>query len=264
MAVRYLRQFQHVLCKSPLLQMRPPVEADPKSAGLLLSALRLRAHHQTLLARHLATKKSKAKSKGQTPTRLNINSALVEDIVNLGEVKAEMQNVMDNLKEDFNKNLNIRTSPGAFDHITVTTKDGKFPLNQLGQISLKSPQLFLINMGSFPESAAAAMKALRESHMNLNPELDGTILRVPVPQLETQNRKLDLKRMRRIIFADGDVQQGNKGAQGELGKARKTTGKPGQGFSATGSCGGGAGGQEVQERGVRGHHKTGREAGNLT
>ncbi|MEE6504643.1 hypothetical protein FKM82_005280 [Ascaphus truei] len=189
MAVRYLRQFQHVLCKSPLLQMRPPVEADPKSAGLLLSALRLRAHHQTLLARHLATKKSKAKSKGQTPTRLNINSALVEDIVNLGEVKAEMQNVMDNLKEDFNKNLNIRTSPGAFDHITVTTKDGKFPLNQLGQISLKSPQLFLINMGSFPESAAAAMKALRESHMNLNPELDGTILRVPVPQVTREHRE---------------------------------------------------------------------------
>uniref|UniRef100_A0A803KB62 Ribosome-recycling factor, mitochondrial n=1 Tax=Xenopus tropicalis TaxID=8364 RepID=A0A803KB62_XENTR len=40
---------------------------------------------------------------------------------------------------------------GAIDHITVTTKDGKFPLNQLGQISLKSPQLFIINLASFLE-----------------------------------------------------------------------------------------------------------------
>lgn len=40
---------------------------------------------------------------------------------------------------------------GALDHITVTTKDGKFPLNQLGQISQKSPQLIVVNMTNFPE-----------------------------------------------------------------------------------------------------------------
>lgn len=40
---------------------------------------------------------------------------------------------------------------GALDHIIVMTKDGKFPLNQLGQISLKSPQLIVVNMASFPE-----------------------------------------------------------------------------------------------------------------
>lgn len=40
---------------------------------------------------------------------------------------------------------------GALDHIIVTTKDGKFPLNQLGQISQKSPQLIVVNMTSFPE-----------------------------------------------------------------------------------------------------------------
>lgn len=40
---------------------------------------------------------------------------------------------------------------GALDHIIVTTKDGKFPLNQLGQISMKSPQLLVVNMTGFPE-----------------------------------------------------------------------------------------------------------------
>ncbi|XP_053328730.1 ribosome-recycling factor, mitochondrial [Spea bombifrons] len=145
--------------------------------------------HITFLSRHLATKKSKTKSKAQSQTRININSSLVEDIINLEDVKQEMRNVVDNLKEDFNKNLSIRTSTGAFDHINVTTKDGKFPLNQLGQISLKSPQLFIINMAAFPESAAAAVNALRDSRMNLNPELDGTIIRVPVPQVTREHRE---------------------------------------------------------------------------
>lgn len=33
----------------------------------------------------------------------------------------------------------------------VTTQDGKFPLNQLGQISMKSPQIIMVNMSGFPE-----------------------------------------------------------------------------------------------------------------
>jgi ribosome recycling factor len=43
---------------------------------------------------------------------VNINIALVEDIINLEEVDEEMKSVMEALKENFNKTLNIRTSPG--------------------------------------------------------------------------------------------------------------------------------------------------------
>ncbi|XP_030817333.1 ribosome-recycling factor, mitochondrial isoform X2 [Camarhynchus parvulus] len=136
-----------------------------------------------LLSRQLATKK--AKGKGQSQAKVNISAALVEDIINLEETSEDMQAVIEALKEDFSRNLSVRTSPGALDHITVVTKDGKFPLNQLGQISQKSPQLLTVNMSSFPESTAAAAKAIRESGMNLNPEVDGTVIRVPVPKFKT-------------------------------------------------------------------------------
>ncbi|TWW65982.1 Ribosome-recycling factor, mitochondrial [Takifugu flavidus] len=167
-----------------------------------------------------ATKKAKAKAKGQS-AKLNINAALVEDIVDLGALRAEMAAVVGALKDDFTRSLSIRTSLGldpspldlreqegggqggsecstvwlplapyfhppvssspsrpslrslirssphpppfcaaarlgALDHILVTTGDGKFPLNQLGQISMKSPQLIIINMSSFPEDLAPA------------------------------------------------------------------------------------------------------------
>ncbi|KAG9477959.1 hypothetical protein GDO78_013119 [Eleutherodactylus coqui] len=144
-------------------------------------------HHTTLLSRHLATKSSKGKTKGQA--RVNLNTDLVKDIIDLKDVEGDMKNVLDSLKEDFNKNLSIRTSPGAFDHIIVKTKDGKFQLSHLGQITLKSPRLFVINMASFPECTNAVMDAIRESQMNLNPELQGTLIHVPVPMISREHRE---------------------------------------------------------------------------
>uniref|UniRef100_A0A6I8NIJ0 Ribosome-recycling factor, mitochondrial n=1 Tax=Ornithorhynchus anatinus TaxID=9258 RepID=A0A6I8NIJ0_ORNAN len=134
-----------------------------------------------------------AKGKGQAQARVNLNAALVEDIINLEEVNRDLQTVMEALKDDFNKNLNIRTSAGALDHISVPTEDGKFSLNQLAQISMKSPQLVLVNMANFPECTAAAIKAIRESGMNLNPEVDGTIIRVPIPKVTREHREMLVK-----------------------------------------------------------------------
>ncbi|XP_051023047.1 ribosome-recycling factor, mitochondrial isoform X2 [Acomys russatus] len=138
--------------------------------------------HPGVPVRHFATKKAKAKGKGQSQARVNINAALVEDVIDLEEVDEEMKSVMEALKDNFNKTLNIRTAPGSLDHVTVVTADGKLALNQIGQISMKSPQLILVNMASFPECTAAAIKAIRESGMNLNPEVEGTLIRVPIPK----------------------------------------------------------------------------------
>lgn len=52
-----------------------------------------------------------AKAKGQS-VKVNINSALVEDIISLDEVKGDMTAVLNALKDDFTRNLSIRTSPG--------------------------------------------------------------------------------------------------------------------------------------------------------
>ena len=100
---------------------------------------------------------------------MNLNTALVEDIISLEEVEKEMKSVLEALKDNFNKIVNRRTAPGSLDHITVVTADRNFALNQIGQISIKSPQLILMNMASFLECRAATIKAMRDSAMNLSP-----------------------------------------------------------------------------------------------
>ncbi|XP_071073121.1 ribosome-recycling factor, mitochondrial isoform X2 [Dasypus novemcinctus] len=86
-----------------------------------------------------------------------------------------------------------KKAKGSLDHITVVTADGKLALNQIGQISMKSPQLILVNMASFPECTAAAIKAIRESGMNLNPEVEGTLIRVPLPIVTREHREMLVK-----------------------------------------------------------------------
>ncbi|XP_053940049.1 ribosome-recycling factor, mitochondrial isoform X1 [Cuculus canorus] len=185
-ALRCVRHVPSLLYRSWCGAVRRLPQAPAGCPASLLDGCGQRVQ-LVLLARQLATKK--AKGKGQAPAKVNISATLVEDIINLEETNEDMQAVIEALKEDFSRNLSVRTSPGALDHIIVMTRDGKFPLNQLGQISQKSPQLIVVNMTNFPESTAAAAKAIRESGMNLNPEVDGTIIRVPIPN----SRKVFMK-----------------------------------------------------------------------
>ncbi|XP_022617855.1 ribosome-recycling factor, mitochondrial isoform X1 [Seriola dumerili] len=185
MALNHLSLLRPLLCQSLVRQVRSPLVTSRVSAPLLCPG---NTCYPAACTRLYATKKAKAKAKGQS-AKVNINSALVEDVISLDEVKEDMTAILNALKDDFTRNLGFRTSPGALDHIVVPTQDGKFPLNQLGQISMKSPQLIMVNMSSFPEATAAATRALRESSMNLNPEVDGTIIRVPIPRVTREHRE---------------------------------------------------------------------------
>ncbi|XP_061603397.1 ribosome-recycling factor, mitochondrial isoform X1 [Phyllopteryx taeniolatus] len=186
MAVNHLSRLRPLLSQSLVrpLKCTPVVPVRLSGSTLLPRA----PCHPSTCARLYATKKAKAKTKGQA-AKMNISAALVEDIISLEEVKEDMTAVVNALKDDFTRNLSIRTSPGALDHILVSTQDGKFPLNQLGQVSMKSPQLIMVNMSSYPEATSAAARALRESSMNLNPDVDGTIIKVPVPKVTREHRE---------------------------------------------------------------------------
>ncbi|KAF0031382.1 hypothetical protein F2P81_015937 [Scophthalmus maximus] len=144
MALNHLSLLRPLLCQSLVRQARCPLVATSRigAAPLFPST----TCSPAACTRLYATKKAKAKAKGQS-AKVNINSTLVEDIISLDEVKEDMTAVLKALKDDFTRNLSIRTSP------------------------------------------AAATRALKESSMNLNPEVDGTIIKVPVPKVTREHRE---------------------------------------------------------------------------
>ncbi|XP_004677429.1 PREDICTED: ribosome-recycling factor, mitochondrial [Condylura cristata] len=193
LGLRCFRLVHPTVCSSLAAFTRPVSEVPRKALTGRQSDCQQYLAFAVVPSRDFATKKAKAKGKGQPQTRVSLNTALVEDIISLEEVDEEMKSVMEALKDNFNKTVNIRTAPGSLDQISVVTADGKVALNQIGQISMKSPQLILVNMASFPECTAAAIKAIRESGMNLNPEVEGTLIRVPIPKVTREHREMLVK-----------------------------------------------------------------------
>uniref|UniRef100_A0A673NA60 Ribosome-recycling factor, mitochondrial n=1 Tax=Sinocyclocheilus rhinocerous TaxID=307959 RepID=A0A673NA60_9TELE len=185
MALSHLNLLRPVLCRflpsvvrSPLLtSSRVPSLPHTSCPALLPNYVR-----------HYATKKSKAK--GQT-AKVNINAALVEDIISLEEVKEDMAAVLATLKEDFSRNLSIRTSPGQdLDHILIYTQLLYIPCAS-HSITRHKIQCCLVSLIStlVCHAMAAVTRALQDSSMGLNPEVEGTIIRVPVPRVTREHRE---------------------------------------------------------------------------
>ncbi|CAM9577523.1 ribosome-recycling factor, mitochondrial [Lampetra fluviatilis] len=142
--------------------------------------------------RWMSTKKSKAKAKsggGGGAARVSMPPELVDNVIDLEGVRGEMDAALASLREDLLKGVSLRTAPGALDHIAVVTAEGRVPLKQIGHVTVRSPSLLVVNMAACPQATEAAVQAIRTSGMNLNPEVDGDIIRVPVPKVTREHRE---------------------------------------------------------------------------
>ena len=62
------------------------------------------------------------------------------------------------------------------------------PVNQLGTITVPEPRMVLVNVWD-KAMVNAVDKAIRNSGLGINPQMDGTILRLPIPELNEERRR---------------------------------------------------------------------------
>lgn len=86
-----------------------------------------------------------------------------------------------------------RSHPSMLDGITVEVYGQKMPLNQVSNITAPEPQLLQITPFD-PSNVQAIAAAIRnDQSLGFNPSDDGRIVRVPVPPLTEERRKLLVK-----------------------------------------------------------------------
>ena len=102
----------------------------------------------------------------------------------------KMQNTIQSLTQDFSTIRTGRAHVSMLDLIKVEVYGQKMPINQLATISTPDSQLLTVQVWD-TANVKFADKALRESDLNINPTVDGQIIRVPVPKL-SEERRLDL------------------------------------------------------------------------
>ncbi len=107
------------------------------------------------------------------------------DIKDLGR---RMDGAIENLKSDFAGLRTGRASVSMFDPVMVDVYGSKMPLNQVGTVSVPESRLLTVTVWD-ATATPAVEKAIRESGLGLNPMAEGTLIRVPIPELNEERRK---------------------------------------------------------------------------
>ncbi|MCL4105478.1 UNVERIFIED_CONTAM: hypothetical protein GTU68_055609 [Idotea baltica] len=81
-----------------------------------------------------------------------------------------------------------RASASMLDPITVEAYGSQTPINQVGTVNVPEPRMVTINVWD-KSMINAVEKAIRESGLGINPVMDGTVIRLPIPELNEERRK---------------------------------------------------------------------------
>ena len=113
---------------------------------------------------------------------------MADSTFELDAFEKRMKGVVESLKRDFSGLRTGRASAAMLDPIVVDMYGQKMPLNQVGTVSVPEPRMISVQV--WDKAAVSAVdKAIRESNLGLNPVVDGTMLRLPVPPLTTERRQ---------------------------------------------------------------------------
>jgi ribosome recycling factor len=113
--------------------------------------------------------------------------------MNPDQVKQRMDGALDALRKEFGGLRTGRASTGLLDNIQVEAYDGRMPLSQVGTVGVPEPRLLTVQVWD-KGLVKAVEKAIRDAGLGLNPQPDGQLVRVPVPELSAE-RRLELAKI---------------------------------------------------------------------
>jgi ribosome recycling factor len=86
-----------------------------------------------------------------------------------------------------------RANASMLDLVKVDVYGQQMPINQIGSITTPEPRM--INIQIWDESNVALVDAaIKKSELGLNPQIDGQLIRLPVPELN-EERRAEIKKM---------------------------------------------------------------------
>ena len=104
------------------------------------------------------------------------------------ELRAGIEKAIEALRRDLSKVRTGRAHAGMLDSIRVDYYGTPTPLQQMANISVPEPRLITIKAWEKGQTKAIE-KALRESDLGINPQVDGELVRIPIPALTEDRRK---------------------------------------------------------------------------
>lgn len=108
--------------------------------------------------------------------------------IDLEDLERRMDGALNSLKTEFLSLRTGRASSSMLDPINMEAYGTSTPLNQCGTVNIPDPRMITVNIWD-KSLVNAAEKAIRESGLGINPVIDGTIIRLPIPELNEERRR---------------------------------------------------------------------------
>jgi len=106
----------------------------------------------------------------------------------LADVKRRMQGAINAFKNDLASLRTGRASPNLLDPIQVDAYGSLMPITQVATVSVPEPRLLSVQVWD-RGMVGAVEKAIRESDLGLNPQTEGQVIRLRIPEMNEQRRK---------------------------------------------------------------------------
>ena len=110
------------------------------------------------------------------------------DIFDIKELTIKMGKTIASYKKDISTLRTGRANPAMLDLIRIDVYGQKMPINQLASVTIPEPRTITIQVWD-KNNVTLIDTEIKKSNLGVNPQVDGQILRIRIPQLTEERRK---------------------------------------------------------------------------
>ncbi|MEM6887824.1 MAG: ribosome recycling factor [Pseudomonadota bacterium] len=104
------------------------------------------------------------------------------------DITRRMDGALGALKTEFGSLRTGRASASMLEPVMVDAYGQRTPINQVGTVNVPEPRMVTVNVWD-KGLVGKVEKAIRESGLGINPQLNGTIIMLPIPELNEERRR---------------------------------------------------------------------------
>ena len=108
--------------------------------------------------------------------------------IDIDDLERRMDGAMLALKQEFASLRTGRASASMVEPVIVDAYGMQTPINQVGTINVPEPRMVTVNVWD-KSLVGKVERAIRDSGLGINPVVDGTTIRLPIPELNEERRR---------------------------------------------------------------------------
>ena len=122
---------------------------------------------------------------------------------NINEAVQKMSKSIISFQKDLGTLRTGRANPSMLDLIRIDVYGQKMPINQIATVTIPEPRTISIQVWD-KNNVKAIDTEIQKSNLGINPQVDGQILRIHIPQL-TEERRKELTKVLKNLGEKGKV-----------------------------------------------------------